>query len=189
MTTAPKTEKEKMRAGEPYLSADPALVQERKEAKRLCRAFNTSTENEMAERKQILQKLLGSCPADVYIEPPFRCDYGYNFHVGEGFYANYDLIALDVCPIRVGKNCFIAPRVSLFTATHPIDAETRNSGIEYGKPITIGDNVWIGGHCVINPGVTLGNNVVVAAGSVVAKSFGDNVVIGGVPAKILRHLK
>jgi maltose O-acetyltransferase len=184
-----KTEKEKMAAGEPYLSADPVLVQDRKEAKRLCRLFNVSTEDEMEKRKQLLPQLLGSCPADIYIEPPFRCDYGYNFHVGEGFYANYDLIVLDVCPIRIGKNCFIAPRVSLFTATHPLDAETRNSGVEYGKPITLGDNVWIGGHCVINPGVTLGNNVVVAAGSVVANSFGDNVVIGGVPAKILKHLK
>ena len=147
------------------------------------------TEEQMAERDGILRELLGTCGANAFVEPAFRCDYGYNIHVGENFYANYDLIILDVCEVRIGKNCMIAPRVSIFTAAHPLDAETRISGLEFGKPVTIGDNVWIGGHAVINPGVTIGDNAVIAAGAVVTKDMPANAVVGGVPAKVLRLLE
>ncbi len=183
-----QSEKEKMLAGELYQAFGEELFRERQEAKRLCRRFNETTEEQMELRGEVLRQLLGSCGPNAFIEPSFRCDYGYNLHVGENFYANYDLIVLDVCEVRIGKNCMIAPRVSIFTAAHPIDAATRISGLEYGRPVAIGDNVWIGGHAVINPGVTIGNNVVVAAGAVVTKDVPDNVVVAGVPARIIREL-
>lgn len=183
-----KSEKEKMLAGELYLAFGEELFNERQHAKKLCRNFNATTEEQMPERTALLVELFGSCGKNAFIEPSFRCDYGYNIHVGDNFYANYDLIILDVCEVRIGHNCFIAPRVSIFTAGHPLDAETRISGLEFGKPITIGDNVWIGGHAVINPGVTVGNNVVIAAGAVVTKDVPNNVVVAGVPAKVIRRL-
>lgn len=183
-----RSEKEKMLAGELYLAFGEELFNERQHAKKLCRNFNATTEEQMRERDALLRDLLGTCGANAFVEPSFRCDYGYNIHVGENFYANYDLIILDVCEVRIGHNCMIAPRVSIFTAAHPLDAPTRISGQEFGKPVTIGDNVWIGGHAVINPGVTIGNNVVIAAGAVVTRDVPDDVVVAGVPAKVIRHL-
>lgn len=182
------TEKEKMIRGELYLAADPQLVQERLNARRLTRLYNESTEVEHARRKELLQELLGTCPAEIYIEPTFRCDYGYNIHLGHGFYANFDCVMLDVCEIRIGDNCFLAPGVHIYTATHPLDAMERISGAEFGKPVTIGDHVWIGGRAVINPGVTIGNNVVVASGAVVTKDVQDNAVVGGNPARVIKML-
>ena len=182
------TEKEKMLRGELYRATDATLTTERLKTKRLCREYNASLEDQLEQRRSILAALLGTSHPDTFIEPSFKCDYGYNIHVGENFYANFDLIILDVCKVTIGRNCMIAPRVCIFTATHPLDAETRTSGLEYGKPITLGDNVWIGGNSILNPGVCLGNNVIVGAGSVVTKSFGDNVVIAGSPAKVIRRL-
>jgi maltose O-acetyltransferase len=184
-----RTEKEKMLAGELYQAFGEELFNERQRAKRLCRRFNATTEEEMPERDAVLRELLGSCGVNAFVEPSFRCDYGYNIHVGDNFYSNYDLIILDVCEVRIGHNCFIAPRVSIFTAAHPLDAPTRIAGWEFGKPVTIGDNVWIGGHAVINPGVKIGNNVVIAAGAVVTKDVPDNVVVAGVPARVIRELE
>lgn len=182
------TEKEKMLAGELYQAFGEELFGERQRAKAHCRRFNATTEDQVPEREAALREMLGSCGKNPFIEPSFRCDYGYNIHVGDNFYANYDLIILDVCEVRIGHNCMIAPRVSIFTAAHPLDAPTRISGWEFGKPITIGDNVWIGGHAVINPGVTIGNNVVIAAGAVVTRDVPDNVVVAGVPARVIRKL-
>lgn len=184
-----RSEKEKMLAGDLYQAFGEELFSERQRAKGLCRRFNATSEDEMTERDGVLRELLGSCGSNAFVEPVFRCDYGYNIHVGDNFYANYDLIILDVCEVRIGHNCFIAPRVSIFTAGHPLDAPTRISGLEFGKPVTIGDNAWIGGHAVINPGVTMGNNVVIAAGAVVTKDVPDDVVVAGVPARVIRHLK
>lgn len=183
-----RTEKEKMLAGDLYQAFGDELLGERQEAKRLCRLFNATTEEQMDERAAILRRLFGSCGANAFIEPTFRCDYGYNIHVGDHFYANYDLIILDCCEVRIGHHCFIAPRVSIFTAAHPLDAASRSAGWEFAKPITIGDHVWIGGHAVINPGVTIGNNVVIAAGAVVTKDVPDHVVVAGVPARVIRRL-
>jgi maltose O-acetyltransferase len=184
-----QSEKEKMLAGELYDACDEQLVVERKRARRLCREYNTTTEEEPLQRMEILRQLLGTCPAVTFIEPSFRCDYGYNIHVGENFTANFDLIILDVCEVRIGRGCLIGPRVGIYTATHPLDRETRASGAELGKPVTIGNDVWIGGNAVINPGVEIGDNVVVASGSVVTKSFGSNLVIGGIPAKVIKTLE
>jgi len=184
-----KTEREKMLAGELYHATDAELTAARMRARRLCREYNASTEEEGGKRLAILGELLGSMTPETYIEPPFRCDYGTYLHVGRNFYANFDLIVLDVCEVRIGDNCFIGPRVSIMAATHPIEPELRNSGAESGQPITIGNNVWIGGGAIINPGVTLGDNVVVASGAVVTRSFDGNVVIGGVPARILKTIE
>lgn len=183
-----KTEKEKMLNGEMYDPADPVLVKEREEARRLVRLFNQTTEQEDEKRIELLKELLGSTGKDVYMEPNIRFDYGYNTHVGENFFANFDCTFLDVCEIHIGDNCMLAPGVQIYTATHPLDPVERNSGKEYAKPVIIGDNVWIGGHAIINPGVTIGDNVVVASGAVVTKDVPNNVVVGGNPARIIKEI-
>ncbi|XGV88948.1 MAG: sugar O-acetyltransferase [Limnothrix sp. BL-A-16] len=181
------SEKGKMIAGQLYLASDFQLVQERAQARQLCRRYNATTEEEPSLRFSILRDLLGTVPPEIYIEPNFKCDYGYNIHLGNHFYANFDLIILDVCEVRIGDYCLIGPRVSILTATHPIDPDLRRSGQELGKPIAIGHNVWIGGGAIINPGVTIGDNVVIASGAVVTKDVPDGYIVGGVPAKIIRH--
>ena len=183
------TEKEKMINGELYLAGDPKLVEDRLNARRLTREYNLTIETEANKRENLLKELFGSTGKSLYIEPTFRCDYGYNIHVDDNFYANFDCVILDVCPVRIGKNCFMAPGVHIYTATHPLDPIERASGAEFGKPITIGDNVWIGGRAIINPGVKIGHNVVVASGAVVTKDFPDNVVVGGNPARIIKEIK
>ncbi|MED4227686.1 maltose acetyltransferase domain-containing protein [Neobacillus cucumis] len=184
-----KTEKQKMLNGELYNAADAELHSERKNARRLTRLFNDSLETDKNQRTDLLRELLGSTGENFYIEPAFRCDYGYNIHVGENFYANFDCVFLDVSEIRIGVNCLIAPGVHIYTATHPVSTKERISGAEYGKPVNIGDNVWIGGRAVINPGVTIGNNVVIASGAVVTKDVPNNVVIGGNPARIIKLIE
>ncbi|POT58368.1 maltose O-acetyltransferase [Citrobacter amalonaticus] len=180
-------EKQKMIAGERYRPADETLRSERLQARQLIHQYNHTAPNEKAERQAILNELLGKANG-AYIEPSFRCDYGYNIYLGNEFYANFDCVMLDVCHIHIGDNCMLAPGVHIYTATHPLDANERNSGVELGKPVTIGNNVWIGGRAVINPGVTIGDNVVVASGAVVTKSVPANVVVGGNPARILKYL-
>lgn len=184
-----KTEKEKMLAGEIYNPADPELVRDREEARRKVLVYNQTLETEVEKRIQILKDLLGSTGENIYMEPNIRFDYGYNTYVGENFYANFDCTFLDVCEIRIGDNCMLGPNVHIYTATHPINPIERNSGKEYGKPVNIGDNVWIGGDSIINPGVTIGDNVVIASGSVVTKDVPDNVVVGGNPAKIIKQIE
>jgi maltose O-acetyltransferase len=183
------TEKEKMRNGELYDATDPELVRDRQNARRLTRFFNQTTETELSQRQQYLKELFGTIGENVFIEPTLRCDYGYNLHVGNNFYANFDCVFLDVCEIRIGHHCFMAPGVHIYTATHPLNPFERNSGVEFGKPVTIGDNVWIGGRAVINPGVNIGNNVVIASGAVVTKNVPDNVVVGGNPARIIKAIE
>lgn len=183
-----KTEKEKMLNGELYSAADEELVKDRLKARGLTRRYNQSLETDEVKRSEILKELFGSTGENLYIEPSFRCDYGYNIHVGENFFANFDCVFLDVCEIRIGDNCLIAPGVHIYTATHPLDVTARISGAEYGASVNIGDNVWIGGRAVINPGVSIGNNVVIASGSVVTKDVPNNVVVGGNPAKIIKTL-
>ena len=176
------TEKEKMISGSLYNASDTELTRGRQRAQSLCQIFNREPD------RALLIELLGTCPEEITIEPHFKCDYGENIHLGKNFYANFDLTILDVCTVTIGDYCLIGPKVGIYTATHPLDPELRRSGAEFGAPITIGDDCWIGGHAVINPGVTLGNNVVVASGAVVTKSFGDGVVVGGVPARVIKSI-
>ena len=187
-STSPKSEKEKMLAGELYIAGDSELARERMRARRLTRLFNQTVATDDAERLALLNQLLGSIGPNSYIEPTFRCDYGYNIHVGANFYANFDCVILDVCAVRIGDNCSMAPGVHIYTATHPVDAAQRIAGPELGKPVTIGHNVWLGGRCVINPGVTIGDNAVVASGAVVTKSVPANTVVGGNPARVIKTL-
>ncbi|AMG02417.1 sugar O-acetyltransferase [Vibrio mimicus] len=181
-------EREKMLSGEYYDPSDAELVKLRLEARLLTEKLNQTSVSCPEKRVEIIKSLLGSTGNSIHIESTFNCDYGLNIHVGENFYANFGCVILDVAEVRIGDNCFIAPQVGIYTATHPIDPIQRNSGLEFGKPIKIGNNCWIGGHATINPGVTLGDNVVVASGSVVTKSFGSNVVIGGNPARVLKEI-
>lgn len=182
------SEKEKMLNGGLYDATDPELVAERERARDLTRLYNRTTTDDSDDRRELLEDLLGAFGEDCYIEPPFRCDYGDNIHVGEHFDANFDCVVLDVCRVDIGKNCMMGPGVHIYTATHPLDAEDRVAGPEYGKPVTIGDNVWIGGRAVINPGVTIGDDVVVGSGAVVTEDVPDGVVVQGNPATVVKEL-
>ena len=183
-----KSEKEKMLNGENYNAYDEELVKDRTEARKSIREFNDICEDKPEKREEKIREIFGKAGENTYVESHFKCDYGYNISVGDNFYANFDCVFLDVCQIEIGDNCFLAPGVHIYTATHPLDAVERTSGIESAKPVKIGDNVWIGGRSVINPGVTIGNNVVVASGSVVVKDIPDNVLVGGCPAKIIKKI-
>ena len=183
------TNKELMLMGELYkLNDDNDLNEDFMRARRLTRLFNSMTEEQMEERKEIIKELFKSTGENVHVEQTFHCDYGCHISVGENFYANYDCIMVDVCEIIIGDNVLLAPRVGIYTAGHPIDAAVRNEGLEFGKPVIIGDNVWIGGNAVINPGVTIGSGVVIGSGSVVTKDIPDHVVAVGNPCRVLRKI-
>lgn len=182
------TEKEKMLAGELYDPSDPELCAMRLRARKLTGAYNRSEPDEAARRADLLRRLFGTMGTAVLIEPDFHCDYGCHIHVGDHFYANFGCVILDTAEVRFGDHCMLGPQVGIYAATHPIRAAERNSGREYARPVRIGRNCWIGGHATINPGVCLGDDVVVASGAVVTKSFGSRVVVGGNPARVLKSL-
>lgn len=142
----------------------------------------------MEARNAILQKLFGKTRGNFYVEPPFRCDYGYNIEIGDNFYANYNLVILDCARVKIGDNVFIAPNVGIYTAGHPIHSDLRNEGLEFALPIEIGNSVWIGGNVVINPGIKIGDNTVIGSGSVVTKNIPPNVLAVGNPCKVLRSI-
>ncbi|WP_094096106.1 maltose acetyltransferase domain-containing protein [Paenibacillus physcomitrellae] len=184
-----KTEKQKMLAGELYKAWDPELTREREYARRMTRIYNQTSETDYELRESLLKQLLGRTGQHVGMEPNIRFDYGYNIYVGENFFANFDCTILDVCEVHIGDNCMFGPGVHIYTATHPVDPYERIKGPELGKPVKLGDNVWVGGRAVINPGVTIGSNVVIASGAVVTKDVPDNVVVGGNPAKGIRTIE
>ncbi|QDY45225.1 acetyltransferase [Planococcus glaciei] len=184
-----KSEKEKMLKGELYDAADPELQEERLHARRLTRLFNQSLEADTDRRTALLKELFGSTGEVLVVEPAFRCDYGYNIHVGENFYANFDCVFLDVSEIRIGANCLMGPGVHIYTATHPLNVKERIAGPEAGRPVRIGDNVWIGGRAVINPGITIGDNAVISSGAVVNKDVPANAFVGGNPIRTIKQLE
>jgi maltose O-acetyltransferase len=181
-------QKKKMLSGKPYIAFDKELLQERQYAKGLIYNFNLLHPEEIEKRNEIIKKLFGKVKGTFFIEPPFRCDYGYNIEIGDNFYSNYNLIILDCARVIFGDNVMIGPNVGIYTAGHPLDHEIRNTLYEFALPITIGDNVWIGGNVVINPNIKIGNNSVIGSGSVVTKNIPDNVIAAGNPCRVLREL-
>ncbi|MDE2599101.1 MAG: sugar O-acetyltransferase [Rhodocyclaceae bacterium] len=184
----PKTEKEKMLAGELYNGMDPALVAERLQARELCQALAvlppTAAE---AAKADLLAQLFGA-PTNVYITPPFFCDYGTNIRFGENVYFNFNCVVLDVAQVTIGDNTLFGPMVQIYTATHPMEAEARRSGLESGKPVTIGKDVWVGGGAIICPGVTIGDGSVIGAGSVVTRDIPTGVFAAGNPCRVIRKV-
>ena len=182
------TQKERMLANLPYKAWMDGLEEERIENRKRIYEYNNLPPEQWDRKTELLKNILGKTGENVHINAPFHCDYGYNIEVGENFFANYNLIILDVAKVKIGDNAQIAPNVSIYTAGHPIHPDSRNSGYEYGIDVTIGDNVWIGGNVCIMPGVTIGNNVVIGAGSVVTKDLPDNVIAAGNPCRIIREI-
>ena len=180
--------KERMLRGLPYKAWLDGLEEERELCKQKVYELNMLAPKDRDRIPELLKELFGKTGENVWLEPPFHCDYGWNIEVGENFFANYGLTVLDVGKVSIGDNAQIAPNVSIYTAGHPLHPESRNSGYEYGIPISIGNNVWIGGNTVILPGVVIGDNVVIGAGSVVTKDIPSNMLAAGNPCKVIREI-
>ena len=169
-----------------YIS-DQAVMEQQVGCRKILQKLNFMDRSDFAGIVEVVKELIDA-PEGAFINPPFYCDYGFNIHVGKNFYANYNCTILDVSKVTIGDNCFMAPNVAIYTAGHPIHPDTRNSAYEYGKAVTVGDNVWIGGNTVILPGVNVGSNVVIGAGSVVTKDIPDWCVAAGNPCRVIRKI-
>ncbi len=183
-----RTQRERMLAGDLYIADDPVLAQESQRALALMQQYNDSLSSDPAARRRILLDLLGSLGEGTEIRPPFYCDYGYQTHIGARTFINFGLVALDVARIDIGDDVQIGPRVQLLTPTHPLEPEARRAKWEAAAPITIGDNVWLGGGVIVCPGVTVGTDTVVGAGSVVTRDLPSGVLAAGAPARVVRSL-
>ena len=183
-----RAEKEKMLAGGLYNALDPQLSAERLYARKLIKAINAADESDVEEMTRLLYLLLPNAGQGLWLQPPFYCDYGYNMYLGEKVFFNFNCVVLDVCKVTIGSRTLCGPNVQIYTATHPTDAVERASGLEFAKPITIGEDVWLGGSSVICPGVNIGNGTIIGAGSVVTKNIPDGVFAAGNPCKIIRQL-
>lgn len=187
-SATPATEREKMLSGALYDSNDPELVAARANTRTLLRALNVlDPHSDAASYRAKLTELLGT-ESDVFITPPFQCDYGHNMRLGKAVYFNFNCVVLDVAEVTIGNHVLIGPGVQIYTATHPMDAPTRRTGFESARPITIGDDAWIGGAAVICPGVTIGARSVIGAGSVVTRDVPADVVAAGNPCRVVRSL-
>ncbi|MCG7196078.1 sugar O-acetyltransferase [Fructilactobacillus sanfranciscensis] len=180
------TEREKMTAGEDFNQFDHELIKRRILVRKMLQKINNTPDNE--ERNAMIKGLFADTGDEFFVETDLQFDYGWNIHIGNNFFGNYRLTLMDSCPITFGKNCYIGPNCGLYTNIHPLAAKERVADVELGAPIKIGDNAWFGGGVTILPGVTLGDNVVVGAGAVVTKSFGDNVCIAGNPARVIKTI-
>ncbi|PZG14229.1 maltose acetyltransferase [Micromonospora craterilacus] len=180
--------KERMLAGEPYIADDPELLADLSRAQRLMERFNTSSADDPDGRRAALRELLGELGEDTWIRPPFYCDYGSHIRIGPRSFVNYHAVFLDVAPITLGADVQVGPNVQLLTPTHPVDPEPRRAKWEAAQPITIGDNVWLGGGAIVLAGVTVGENTVVGAGAVVTRDLPANVVAVGNPACPVRQI-
>lgn len=178
----------KMQRGEVYDAVYWPYLELLKGTRRTIAAYNATDPCDMAELERILRGLLGSCGVNPVINQPFRCDFGFNIHVGDNFMANFNFTVLDEAQVRIGDNVFIGPNTSIYTACHPLDPAERNKGVEWAEPVTIGSNVWIGGSVTILPGVTIGDNTTIGAGSVVTRDIPAGCVAAGNPCRVIRHL-
>ena len=183
-----KSELEKMLSGELYDASDAELTKMRLRARSLFTAYNLIPADQYEERKALLGELFGSTGKAIDIQTPFYCDYGSNIYAGENLFLNFNCIILDCATVTFGRNVFLAPNVQIYTAYHPVIASERIKGPELAAPITIGDNVWLGGGVIVCPGVTIGSNTTIGAGSVVTKNIPSNVVAAGNPCKVIRQL-
>ena len=182
------TEKEKMLSGQIYNACDPDLVKELNEVKVLCQRYNNLLPTDFESRKQLIRELLGHSDDDTFINQPFYCDYGKHIRVGKRFFANFCLTVLDEALVTFGDDCFVGPNVSIYTACHSTDPIERNSRKEWAKPVSIGNNVWLGGNVTILPGVTIGDNCTIGAGSVVTHDIPANTIAAGNPARVIKQL-
>jgi maltose O-acetyltransferase len=187
-TPAGRSQRERMLAGELYIAADPELAAEMRHAAKLTQLFNTSDPADPLARVAVLRELVGALGEGAEVRPPLWCDYGYQITIGARTFINYGAVLLDVAPITIGADVQVGPNVQFLTATHPVEAAARRAKWESAKPITIGDNVWLGGGVIILPGVSIGENAVVGAGAVVTKDMPANVVVVGNPARVIRTL-
>lgn len=183
------SEKDKMLSGALYNALDPQLCAERARARRLSRAFNESGLDDPAGRERLLRELIPAAGADVTIEPPFYCDYGSNITLGDRIFFNFNCVILDVAPVRIGSGVLFGPGVQIYAATHPQSARERRSGLEAGKPVVIGDEVWIGGGAIVCPGVAIGARSVIGAGSVVTRDIPQDVFAAGNPCRVIRPIE
>lgn len=177
-----------MTAGEAYDASDQALVEARARCRRLCSALNATTDERDPERGRLIGALIARVGDGVMIEPPFRCDYGFNIELGDRVFLNVGCVVLDVCPVRIGSHTLLGPGVQVLTPTHPMNAIERR-GKEAGAPVTIGSDVWIGGGAIVLPGVTVGDGSVIGAGSVVTRSVPSGVLAVGNPCRVVRSLE
>ena len=184
-----KTEKQKMLSGELYDPLDPQLSAERRHARLLIKELNATRDEQVTERRRIIGDLLRAVAKNVHIEPPFFCDYGSNITLGENVFFNFNCVVLDVAHVRIGSNVLFGPAVQIYTATHPLSAAARKAGLELGKGIEIGDDVWIGGGAIICPGVRIGARAVIGAGSVVTRDIPAGVLAAGNPCRVLRKIE
>ena len=183
------TEKDKMLAGEIYnANCDIELINERVRCKDLCYDYNQLRPSKSVEREAIIRKLFNKTGDSFVIEQSFWCDYGYNITIGDNFYSNHNIVILDCAKVIFGNNVFIGPNCGFYTAGHPVDVVTRNEGLEYANPITVGDNVWFGGGVTVLPGVTIGDNCIIGAGSVVTKSIIANSIAVGNPCRVIKSI-
>lgn len=183
-----KSEKEKMLSGELYQPLDPELVQARERARDLCLDLNASREREQEARRRILIELFGAGGETVWMQPPFFCDYGSNILLGRRVFFNFNCVVLDVCQVKIGDFTLFGPAVQIYTATHPMNAEQRREH-EFGKPVEIGADVWVGGGAIICPGVKIGARTVIGAGSVVTRDIPEGVFAAGNPCRVIRPIK
>jgi maltose O-acetyltransferase len=181
------SERDKMLAGELYDALDPELVAARNRARDLCQDLNATRESEDEKRRRILVELFGKGGDSVWMQPPFFCDYGSNITLGTRVFFNFNCVVLDVCPVSIGDYTLFGPAVQIYTPMHPLDAMERR-GKEYGKPIAIGSDVWVGGGAIILPGVTIGSRSVIGAGSVVTRDVPEGVFAAGNPCRVIRNL-
>lgn len=183
------TEKEKMLAGEVYSAVDPELIEELMVTREILYEFNSLRPSETQRMREILKGLFGHVADDEFIiNQPFRCDYGSQISIGKRFFANFNFVVLDEAPVCIGDDCFIGPNVSIYTACHSTDPVERNTRQEWAKPVSIGNNVWIGGSVTILPGVSIGDNVTIGAGSVVVSNIPSNTVAVGNPCKAIKQI-